>query len=174
MIQTASSKWRGTIEEVAARPKSGANLEGQMISMFSMYHANNEDQEFRFLHVFSQIELCENCREVRFALDKANETYESDARAPLAAEGRRDDTKKSRATRDATPATKPLQALIQQCIADTKSSAPKRKEKSVARWSALMVNQHANLDLKRTNVTAKKRNTDLTFLIGADTSTMDE
>ncbi|KAE8791224.1 putative methionyl-tRNA synthetase [Hordeum vulgare] len=47
-----------------------------------------------------------------------------------------------------------------------------REEKSKAKWSALM-KQDVMLDLLRTNVTAKKRNTDPTFLMGADMVTKD-
>ena len=46
-----------------------------MLRMFTMYCADNEDQEFRFLHVFSRIDSCEKWREVWLALDKAKETY---------------------------------------------------------------------------------------------------
>ncbi|KAE8768851.1 putative methionyl-tRNA synthetase [Hordeum vulgare] len=162
-IQTACNKWHGIVEEVAARLESGANVEGQMIRMFTMYRTDNKDQEFKFLHMFSRIESCEKWREVRLALDRAKETYNPDALLPVGAEGRPDGTKKARAVRDAAPATERLQASIEQCIADVKSSAARREEKSDTRWSALMI-----------NVAAKKRNTDLEFLMGADTSTMDE
>ncbi|XP_044962126.1 uncharacterized protein LOC123413249 [Hordeum vulgare subsp. vulgare] len=94
--QTARKKWHGIMEEVAACPESGANVKGQMLWMFAMYRADNEDQEFRFLHVFSRIHSCEKWREVRLALDKAKETYNPDAHAPAAAEGRPDGTKKAR------------------------------------------------------------------------------
>ncbi|KAE8782533.1 putative methionyl-tRNA synthetase [Hordeum vulgare] len=66
-------------------------------------------------------------------------------------------------TRDAAPAVERLQASIEQCIADAKSSAARREEKSNTRWSALMI-----------NVAAKKRNTNLAFLMWSNTSTMDE
>ncbi|KAE8774003.1 putative methionyl-tRNA synthetase [Hordeum vulgare] len=161
-IQMACNKWHGIIEEVAARPKSGANVECQMIRMFAMYHADNEDQEFRFLHAFSRIESCEKWREVRLALDKAKETYNPDAPAPLVAEGCPDGTKNARAARDAARTAERLQASVEQCITDAKSNVAKREEKSNTRWSALMANQHVNLNLRKTNVAAKKRNTDLT------------
>ncbi|KAE8775715.1 putative methionyl-tRNA synthetase [Hordeum vulgare] len=162
-IQMACNKWHVIIEEVAPRPKSGTNVESQMIPMFAMYRADNEDQEFRFLHMFSRIDWCEKWREVRLALDKAKETYSPDAPTPAVAEGRRDGTKKDRTVRDGGPAAQRLQASIKQCIADVKSSPPRREEKSDVRWSTLMI-----------NVATKKRNIDLEFLMGADTSMMDE
>ncbi|KAE8774791.1 putative methionyl-tRNA synthetase [Hordeum vulgare] len=64
MIQTACNKWHDIVEEVVARPESSANVEGQMLRMFAMYRANIEDQEFRFLHVFSGIDSCEKWRKV--------------------------------------------------------------------------------------------------------------
>ncbi|KAE8793260.1 putative methionyl-tRNA synthetase [Hordeum vulgare] len=57
-VQMDCNKWHGIVEEVIAHPKSGANIEGRMVWMFTMYHTNNEDQEFKFLHVFSGIESC--------------------------------------------------------------------------------------------------------------------
>ncbi|KAE8807090.1 putative methionyl-tRNA synthetase [Hordeum vulgare] len=63
---------------------------------------------------------------------------------------------------------------MEQCIADAKSNAATGKEKSDAWQSTLMTNQHVQLDLLGTNVVTKKRNTDLVFLMWADTLTMDE
>ncbi|KAE8788125.1 putative methionyl-tRNA synthetase [Hordeum vulgare] len=190
-IQTACNKWHGIVEEVVARPESGATSRGrygqsspalvrrvavyfadmfcslvQMVRMFDMYHVDNEDQEFRFLHVFSRIESCEKWRKVWLALDKAKETYNPYAPASRATEGRPDGTKKARAARDSAPAAEWLQSSIEQCIADVKNIAAKREETSDARWSALMANQHVKLDLLRTNDVAKKRNNDLAFLMG--------
>ncbi|KAE8778311.1 putative methionyl-tRNA synthetase [Hordeum vulgare] len=67
-IQTTCNKWHGIVEE--------------MVRMFGMYRQDNNDQEFKFLHVFSRIESCEKWREVRLALAKSKETYNPDASAP--------------------------------------------------------------------------------------------
>ncbi|KAE8780612.1 putative methionyl-tRNA synthetase [Hordeum vulgare] len=173
-IQMACNKWHGIVEEVVARPESSANVEGRMVRMFAMYCAANEDQEFKFLHMFFMIESCEKWREVRLALDKAKETYNPDMPATAMVEGRPDGTIKAREMRDAAPIAERLQASIGQCMAYAKSSAARREEKSYARWSVLMTKQDVKLDLLRINVAAKKRNTDLAFLMRADTSTMDE
>ncbi|KAE8780198.1 D-2-hydroxyglutarate dehydrogenase, mitochondrial [Hordeum vulgare] len=80
-IQTACKKWHVIVAE--------------MIRLFAMYHTDNADQEFRFLHVFSRIDSCEKWREVWIALDKPKVTYNPDAPTPDAAEGCPDGTKKS-------------------------------------------------------------------------------
>ena len=50
-----------------------------------------------------------------------------------------------------------------------------QEEETKGRWSALMTSNAVKLDLLRTNVAAKKRNTDLAFLMGGvDMSAMDE
>ncbi|KAE8769679.1 putative methionyl-tRNA synthetase [Hordeum vulgare] len=141
MIQTACNKWYGIVDEVAAHPESSANVEGQMVLIFAMYHADNEDQELKFLHMFFKIKSCEKWREVRLALNKANKTYNSNAHVPVAAEGRPDGTKKARAARDVAPAAEQMQASIEQCIADAKSTVASREEKSDVQWSALMTKE---------------------------------
>ncbi|KAE8773893.1 putative methionyl-tRNA synthetase [Hordeum vulgare] len=137
--------------------------EEQMVRMFAVYRVDNEDQEFKFLHMFSTIESCKKWREVRLALDKAKETYNLDVPIPTAVEGRPHGTKKARVVRDVAPAAERLQASIEQCIADVKSSTVRREEKSDVRWSVLMI-----------DVSAKKTNTGLGFLMRPDTLTMDE
>ncbi|KAE8805944.1 putative methionyl-tRNA synthetase [Hordeum vulgare] len=100
-IQTACNKWHEIVEEVTAGLESDANVEGQMVRMFGMYRQDNNDQEFKFLHAFSRIKSCEKWREVRLVLAKAKETYNPEAPATTATEGRPDGTKKARAARDA-------------------------------------------------------------------------
>ncbi|KAE8815389.1 putative methionyl-tRNA synthetase [Hordeum vulgare] len=122
-IQMACNNWYGIMEEVTTRLESGANVEGQMLQMFVMYRVDNEDQESRFLHVFSMIDSCEKWREVRLALHKAKETYNAHTSAPAAAEGRPSGTKKARLARETAPAAQWLQASIEQCIADVTRNA---------------------------------------------------
>ena len=59
-----------------------------------------------------------------------------------------------------------MQESIEHCLADAQARAALREEKTEARWSALMSTSAVKLDLLRTNVAAKKRNTDLAFLLG--------
>ena len=104
--------------------------------MFAMYRGDNQDADFKHLHVYKHIDKCEKWAEVRHALDKAKET---DATTPGASE---------------------------HCLADAQARAVLREEKTEARWSSLMKNNAIKLDLLRTNVAAKKRNTDMAFLMG--------
>ena len=59
-----------------------------------------------------------------------------------------------------------MQESTEHCFADAQARAALREEKTEARWSALMTNSAVKLDLLRTNVAAKKRNTNLAFLLG--------
>ncbi|CAM0885606.1 unnamed protein product [Alopecurus aequalis] len=174
VIQQACNKWHDMQEEVTARPEIGATIERQMVRMFKMYYNDNEEAKFKFLNVFTRIESCEKWIECRQALTKNKEAvYNPHAPVAGAVEGRSIGNKKAKAARDMAPMAEHLQSSIDQCIADAKSHAIVREEKSEARWSALMKKQDDKLDLLRTNVAAKKRINDLAFLMWADTMAMD-
>ena len=137
--------------------------------MFTMYRRDNLDADFKFLHVYKRIHKCEKWAEVRRTLDKAKETYKPDATTPGASEGRPDGHKLVKKGKNADAATARVQESIEHCLADAQARAVLREEKTEARWSALMKNNAIKLDLLRTNVAAKKRNTDMAFLMsGAD------
>ena len=137
--------------------------------MFAMYRGDNQDADFKHLHVYKRIDKCEKWAEVRRALDKAKETYKPDATTPGASEGRTDDHKLAKKGKNADAATARVQESIEHCLADAQARAVLREEKTEARWSSLMKNSAIKLDLLRTNVAAKKRNTDMAFLMsGAD------
>nr|XP_045086279.1 uncharacterized protein LOC109751380 [Aegilops tauschii subsp. strangulata] len=155
-IQGACNKWHGVVEEVAARPESGASVEDQ----------SNRDAEFKYLHVYKCIDKCEKWAKVRRTLDKAKETYKPDAPTPGALEGRPDGNKGAKKGKHADAATARVQESIEHCLADAQAWAVLCEEKTAARWSSLLTNSAIKLDLLRTNVAAKKRNTDLAFLMG--------
>ncbi|KAE8793582.1 putative methionyl-tRNA synthetase [Hordeum vulgare] len=148
-IQTACNNWHGIVEEVVARLERGTNVEGH-------------------------IESCEKWTEVRLALARAKETYNPDAPTETAIEGHPNGNKRAKTARDAAPTTKRLQYSVEQCIVGAKNNAAKREEKPDARWSELMTKHDVKLNLLKINVAAKKRNTDLAFLMEAHMSTMDE
>ncbi|CAM0879688.1 unnamed protein product [Alopecurus aequalis] len=171
-IQAACNKWHGIQEEVAMRPKSGANREMELVRMLEAYK-NDENADFKFLHVFVVIEGCEKWAEVRRSIRKGKE-YVPDEVAPGASEGRPPmGHKKAKAARDGAPAAAKLQASIEICIADAQTQAAKREEIAKQRWAELMANSQVKLDLLRTGTVAKKRNHDLAFLTAGDPATMD-
>ena len=134
--------------------------------MFAMYRGDNQDADFKHLHVYKRIDKCEKWAEVRRALDKAKETYKPDATTPGASEGRPDDHKLAKKGKSVDAATARVQESIEHCLADAQARAVLREEKTEARWTSLMKNSAIKLDLLRTNVAAKKRNTDMAFLMG--------
>ena len=144
-------------------------LSAQLLRMFAMYRGDNQDADFKHLHVYKRIDKCEKWAEVRRTLDKAKETYKPDATTPGASEGRPDGHKLAKKGESADAATTRVQESIEHCLADAQARAVLREEKTEARWSSLMKNNAIKPDLLRTNVAAKKRNTDMAFLLsGAD------
>ena len=75
-----------------------------MRAMITAYREDNEDVEFKFVHIFTHIETCEKWADVRTALAKANSPFHSNVTAMLAAVGRSIGNKKTKAMRDAAPA----------------------------------------------------------------------
>ena len=137
--------------------------------MFGLYRQGNNDVEFKYLHVFKRIEKCDKWADVRRTLAKAKETYKPDAPTPGVGDGRPEGNKGAKKGKHADSATTRVQESIEHCLADTQPRAALREEKTEPRWSALMMKSAVKLNLFRTNVAAKKRNTDLAFLLsGAD------
>ena len=134
--------------------------------MFGLYRQSNSGAEFKYLHVYKHIDKCEKWAKVRRTLDKAKETYKPDAPTPGASEGRPDSNKGAKKGKHADAATARVQESIEHCLADAQARAVLHEEKTAARWSALMSSSAVKLDLLQSNVAAKKRNTDLAFLLG--------
>jgi hypothetical protein len=67
-----------------------------------------------------------------------------------------------------------LQASFDKCWADTRAHNTGRDSKYDARWKEMLANQSAQIALLKTTSAAKKRNTDLAFLIGGNDAAMDE
>nr|XP_020168324.1 uncharacterized protein LOC109753808 [Aegilops tauschii subsp. strangulata] len=162
-----SSKWRATNGMGSSR-RSWLARRAAPASRIS-------DQDFKYLHVFKRIQKCEKWADTRRTLAKAKETYKPDMPTPGASDGRPDGNKGAKKGKHAESATARVQESIEHCLVDAKTRATQREEKTEARWSALMTNSAAKLDLLRTNVAVNKRNADLAFLMGgADMSATDE
>ena len=138
----------------------------QLVRMFAMYRQDNSDQEFKYLHVFKRIEKCEKWADVRSTLAKAKETNKRDEPRLNVGEGRPEGNKGAKKGKHADSATARVQESIEHCLADAQARAALCEEKTEAWWSALMTSSAVKLDLLRTNVAAKKRNTNLAFLRG--------
>jgi hypothetical protein len=67
-----------------------------------------------------------------------------------------------------------LQASFDKCWADARAHAAGRDNKYDARWKEMLANQGIRIALLKTTSVAKKRNTDLAFLIGGNDAAMDE
>jgi hypothetical protein len=67
-----------------------------------------------------------------------------------------------------------LQASFDKCWADARAHAAGRDTKYDAWWKEMLANQGARIAFLKTTSVAKKRNTDLAFLIGGNDAAMDE
>jgi hypothetical protein len=67
-----------------------------------------------------------------------------------------------------------LQASFDKCWADARAHATGRDDKHDVRWKAMLANQGIRIALLKETSAAKKRNTDLAFLIGGNDANMDE
>jgi len=106
-----------------------------MIQMFAAYRQDNEDVKFKFIHVFTRIEMCEKWRETLIALAKAkNTTYDPSQPAPPASERRPIGNKKAKAARDAAPGTERLHACFEKCMTEAAANPVKREADAATRW----------------------------------------
>jgi hypothetical protein len=143
---------------------------------FDMYCDDTDDQTFKYLNVFARIENCEKLEDVRRNLTKnKDEPYNPDAPAPAALAGPPElGQKKLKELKKAGHPTERLQASFDKCWADARAHAAGRDNKYDARWKEMLANQGIRIALRKAISAAKKRNTDLAFLIGGNDATMDE
>jgi hypothetical protein len=143
---------------------------------FDMYSDDTDGQTFKYLNVFARIESCEKWADVRWNLSKnKDEQYNPDAPAPAASAGCPElSQKKPKELKKVGHPADRLQASFDKCWADTRAHAAGRDTKYDAWWKEMLANQGARIALLKTTSTAKKRNTDLAFLIGGNDVAMDE
>ena len=146
--------------------------------MLAAYRNDNDGVEFKFIHVFSRIEMCDKWTDVRTDLAK-NGTYDPNAPLPAASEGRPIGKKKANAKHTKEPMMERLHTAVEKCIADAAVTAAKkdelhakREEAAAVRWTMIMEKQDVKLTLLKANVAAKKRAKDLELLM-VNTTGMD-
>jgi hypothetical protein len=143
---------------------------------FDMYGNDSDGQRFKFLNVFARIEGCEKWAEVRRTLSKnKDEPYNPDAPAAAASAGRPElgQKKLEELKKSGNPGDR-LQASFEKCWADARAHNAGRDTKYDTRWKEMLANQGTRIALLQTTSAAKKRNTDLAFLIGGNDAAMDE
>jgi hypothetical protein len=146
-----------------------------MLKMFKMYHADNEDVEFKFIHVLKRIEKCDKWAMVRASLGKGKDvTFDPTAPLPAARQGCPEmGNKKAKQAREDVR----LQSSIEKCITGMATNYAARKKEAArevkfdARWDKMFEKQEVKIDLLKINVAAIKRKEDLALLT-ADTSSM--
>ena len=146
-----------------------------------MFEAFRDDQghEFKYLHVYTRIEKCPKWAWTLEQITKGK-VYQpdmSDAPAPM--ERPEVGNKKTKNAKAMGASAERLQSSIETCIADAKTHAVQREEKSAERWKEHFKKEDVMIELLKStaavvsSTAAKKRNTDLAFLLGANTATMD-
>jgi hypothetical protein len=104
-----------------------------------------------------------------------DEQYNPDAPAPAASAGRPElGQKKLKELKKTGHPAERLQASFDKCWADARAHAAGRDIKYDARWKEMLANQGVWIALLKATSTAKKRNTDIAFLIGGNDAAMDE
>ena len=132
--------------------------------------------QFKFLNVYARLENCEKWKETRTTLSKSKtEQYNPDAPAAGSADERPElgQKKLKELKKTGNPADR-MQASIDKCWADLRTHADGRNDKFDGRWREMLANQGVRNTLLKTTAAAKKRNTDLAFLMGGNTDLMYE
>jgi hypothetical protein len=154
IIQQACNKWHGIQQEVMDQQESGASIEDLVrsaplladfylqlfsqscvVAMFEMYRTNNEDVEFKFIHVFKRIEKCDKWVLVRASLGKGKDiTFDPTSPLPAVGQGRLEmGNKKAKQAREDALAMEWLQSSIKKCIAGVAMNYAAREGKEAAR-----------------------------------------
>jgi hypothetical protein len=140
---------------------------------FDMYGDDSGGQQFKYLNVFARIEGCEKWAEVRRTLSKNKDEQYNPAAAASAGHPKLGQKKLKELKKSGHPADR-LQASFDKCWTDARAHNAGRDTKYDARWKEMLANQGARIALLKITFAAKKRNTDLAFLIGGNDAVMDE
>jgi hypothetical protein len=97
-----------------------------MRAMITAYRGDNDDVEFKFIHVFARIEMCDKWSKMRLALSKGK--FDPDAAPALASDGRPMGAKRAKELRNVAPGIEKLHSLIMACMVDAASHAAERAE----------------------------------------------
>jgi hypothetical protein len=137
---------------------------------FDIYSDDTDGQTFKYLNVFARIESCKKWADIRRNLAKnKDEQYNPDAPAPATLAGRPElSQKKLKELKKVGHPAERLQASFDKCWADAMVHAAGRDNKYDVRWKEMLANQGVRIALLKATSTAKKRNTDLAFLIGGN------
>jgi hypothetical protein len=141
-----------------------------------MYRDDTDGQTFKYLNVLARIENCEKWADVHRNLAKnKDEQYNPDASASAASVGRPElSQKKQKELKKVGHPAERLQASFDKCWADARAHAAGRDDKYDVRWKEMLANQGIWIALLKATSAAKKRNTDLAFLIDGNDGKMDE
>jgi hypothetical protein len=110
--------------------------------MFQAHHNENDDIEFKFIHIFKRIETCEKWTKVMVAPNKEKDvTFDPTSPMPAAGNGCLTGHKKAKLARDAAPMVERLQSCLENSIAGVTSNVILMDEKFDARWVMMFEKQ---------------------------------